>query len=199
MYPDCFSSLRCLLLPALESIHSLVQVPLTLFRAEVIGHFCIMAKQCTPIIWQWSNKYDSRCMDTMDRPFYVYALILAPCLFLLTLLRLLQVIQQTHAGQRRPRPATIIQSPTHKQTCRLVAFLGSGGHTGEMIRLLNALDFAKFNHRTYLVSTGDNMSLSKARELEAVKSRGKQHGEGVSNSHPFLLLLSSQVTPVGHN
>lgn len=119
----------------------------------------------------------------MDRPAYIYILILTPGVFILAVLRLLQVIKQTHAGKRR-RSASVNnestqQSNKKKQTCRIVAFLGSGGHTGEMMRLLYGLDFAKYTHRTYLVSSGDNLSLAKARDLEAVKSRGKQHGEGV--------------------
>ncbi|KAK9896971.1 glycosyltransferase family 1 protein [Cystobasidium minutum MCA 4210] len=127
----------------------------------------------------------------LDRPTYVYILISLPVLFLLTFLRLLQVIKQTHAGERRPRRSsrstvtTSKASSSNKQgTCRIVAFLGSGGHTGEMIRLLNSLDFAKYTNRTYLISSGDNLSLSKARELEAVKSRGKQHGDGVFRQIP---------------
>lgn len=45
---------------ACTGIHPLVQLPLTLFRAEVIGHLCSIAKQCTPVIWQWSDKCNSR-------------------------------------------------------------------------------------------------------------------------------------------
>ena len=115
----------------------------------------------------------------LDRPTYIYVLILAPLLFLLTVLRLLQVIKQTHAGERRPGLPNPPAKNKAKQTCRIVAFLGSGGHTGEMVRLLYALDFAKYTHRTYVISSGDHLSLSKARDLEAIKSRGKQHGEGV--------------------
>lgn len=130
----------------------------------------------------------------MDRPAYIYVLILTPLVFFLAVARLLQVIKQTHAGKRRrlnpsANNESVHQSNKKKQTCRIVAFLGSGGHTGEMTRLLYGLDFAKYTHRTYLVSSGDNLSLAKARDLEAVKSRGKQHGEGVgiSCSHPVPL------------
>lgn len=116
----------------------------------------------------------------MSRSLYLYLLVLAPSVLLILVLRLLQVIRQTHAGERKRvqrSPSTTTQAS--KQSCRIVAFLGSGGHTGEMIRLLYGLDYAKYPSRLYLVSSGDHHSLTKAKELEAVKSRGKQHGDGV--------------------
>ena len=120
----------------------------------------------------------------MSRPVYIYILVLAPAVFVVLLVRLLQVIRQTHAGERK-RPASISAS---KQTCRMVAFLGSGGHTGEMIRLLYGLDYAKYQSRLYLISSGDHHSLTKAKALEAVKSRGKEHGEGVCTEIAFAIL-----------
>lgn len=131
------------------------------------------------------HKHTTTAAATMSRPVYIYILVLAPAVFLFLLLRLLQVIRQTHAGQRR-RPASSINAS--KQTCRMVAFLGSGGHTGEMIRLLYGLDYAKYPSRLYLISSGDHHSLSKAKELEAVKSRGKEHGEGVCADTRLALL-----------
>lgn len=115
----------------------------------------------------------------MTRPLYIYLLILSPLAVLLLVLRCLQVIKQTHAGQRQRQQRQPSQAQPVKQSCRIVAFLGSGGHTGEMTRLLYGLDFAKYPSRLYLVSSGDHHSLTKARDLEAVKSRGKQHGDGV--------------------
>jgi beta-1,4-N-acetylglucosaminyltransferase len=48
-----------------------------------------------------------------------------------------------------------------------VVVLGSGGHTAEMMSLLRNLDPRRWTHRTYVVSSGDNFSASKAREIEA--------------------------------
>jgi beta-1,4-N-acetylglucosaminyltransferase len=113
----------------------------------------------------------------MDRPLYIYAILLAPLLFVLAVLRFLQVVRQTHAGKRR-------RAPLHKvkqgQPCRLVVFLGSGGHTGEMIRLLYGLDFDKYPTRIYLVSSGDNLSLAKVKDLEAIKAKKNGQSSGVS-------------------
>lgn len=43
--------------------------------------------------------------------------------------------------------------------------LGSGGHTGEMIRMLGDVDLSKC-YRTWLVSSGDTTSLLKAQKYE---------------------------------
>ncbi|OBA18992.1 Alg14-domain-containing protein [Metschnikowia bicuspidata var. bicuspidata NRRL YB-4993] len=47
----------------------------------------------------------------------------------------------------------------------LMIFLGSGGHTGEMLRLLENTDISQC-HRTWLVSSGDAASLMKAKKYE---------------------------------
>lgn len=47
----------------------------------------------------------------------------------------------------------------------IMALLGSGGHTGEMIRLLSELDLKSYS-LTWLVSEGDTTSLIKTREME---------------------------------
>ncbi|RAK98388.1 glycosyltransferase family protein [Aspergillus ibericus CBS 121593] len=50
----------------------------------------------------------------------------------------------------------------------LLVVLGSGGHTAEMFSMLRRmkLDPSKFTHRTYVVSSGDNFSATKAVEFE---------------------------------
>lgn len=47
----------------------------------------------------------------------------------------------------------------------VMILLGSGGHTGEMLRLLQPLRLEKVK-KTWLVSSGDSTSLEKARKLE---------------------------------
>lgn len=44
--------------------------------------------------------------------------------------------------------------------------LGSGGHTAEMMSLLRDLDPRRYVHRTYIVSSGDDFSGSKAQDIE---------------------------------
>ncbi|MCJ1473242.1 UDP-N-acetylglucosamine transferase subunit [Lambiella insularis] len=52
-------------------------------------------------------------------------------------------------------------TPTH-----LLIVLGSGGHTAEMLSLLRDLDPLSYTHRSYVVSSGDDFSASKAVEFE---------------------------------
>lgn len=93
---------------------------------------------------------------------------------LLAVVRLAQVVRQTHA---RASPSN---SKKRTAPVRLTVFLGSGGHTGEMLRLLVALDFARYSARVYVVSSGDSLSLSKVHELEEYKQQNT--GKSISGS-----------------
>ncbi|KIK67360.1 glycosyltransferase family 1 protein [Collybiopsis luxurians FD-317 M1] len=53
---------------------------------------------------------------------------------------------------------------------KLAVFLGSGGHTTEMLALISSLDFEKYFPRTYIVSEGDTLSEQKAVMLERKKA-----------------------------
>ncbi|GAT21687.1 glycosyltransferase family protein [Aspergillus luchuensis] len=66
--------------------------------------------------------------------------------------------QNSQVPKWRPR-----NSPVH-----LLVVLGSGGHTAEMFSMLRRmnLDPSKYTHRTYIVSSGDNFSATKAVEFE---------------------------------
>ncbi|KAI9615201.1 hypothetical protein H4Q26_011743 [Puccinia striiformis f. sp. tritici PST-130] len=88
-------------------------------------------------------------------------------LSLIFLLRLVYVIRSIHRG-RSP-----LHSSGRLQTCRLTVLLGSGGHTGEMIRLLSDLPFDRYTPRTYVISSADALSMSKAIELERIKPVGQ--------------------------
>jgi len=59
----------------------------------------------------------------------------------------------------------------YKSTATLLIVLGSGGHTAEMLRLLDSLNFAKYTHRRYVVSSGDTLSEGKARHFEQTKGK----------------------------
>lgn len=45
----------------------------------------------------------------------------------------------------------------------------SGGHTGEMVRLLSTLDFRRFSPRLYLVARTDDTSAKRVQHLECSK------------------------------
>jgi beta-1,4-N-acetylglucosaminyltransferase len=80
-------------------------------------------------------------------------LVLIPILSL----RLLALIRSSNTRPVRRSQDT----PT-----RLLVVLGSGGHTAEMFSLLHRLDTSKYTHRSYVVSSGDAFSASKATEFE---------------------------------
>lgn len=48
----------------------------------------------------------------------------------------------------------------------MVVVLGSGGHTAEMMSLLRDIDVERYTHRSYIISSGDSFSASKAQEIE---------------------------------
>jgi beta-1,4-N-acetylglucosaminyltransferase len=75
----------------------------------------------------------------------------------------------------------------HRTSARLLIVLGSGGHTAEMLRLLQPLNFNKYVHRSYIVTSGDTLSESKAREFE------KQTQTSV---HPSVDLSSFEINYV---
>ncbi|BGO98617.1 UDP-N-acetylglucosamine transferase subunit [Rhodotorula toruloides] len=83
----------------------------------------------------------------------------------LTAARLLQVVVRIHTPSRPPH-----RRQTDEGT--LAVFLGSGGHTAEMMRLVAHLDWRRFSRRTWIISSGDTLSEAKALALE------KQIGTG---------------------
>ncbi|RDW60345.1 glycosyltransferase family protein [Aspergillus mulundensis] len=69
------------------------------------------------------------------------------------------VSQNTPVPKWRPK-----NSPVH-----LLVVLGSGGHTAEMFSLLRRMELntSRYIYRTYIVSSGDNFSATKAVEFES--------------------------------
>lgn len=105
----------------------------------------------------------------MDKPLIISIFALLSSAFFL-LSRLL-----TTLNPARPKPSRSsrrdAQNPTH-----LLIVLGSGGHTAEMLAMLDRsmteedhglrLDLDDFRHRTWIVSSGDALSAERAREFE---------------------------------
>ncbi|KAJ5217621.1 UDP-N-acetylglucosamine transferase subunit alg14 [Penicillium citrinum] len=59
--------------------------------------------------------------------------------------------------------------PRHRTPIHILIVLGSGGHTTEMLYMLNktAFDPSVWAYRTYVTTSGDNFSANKAAEFEA--------------------------------
>jgi beta-1,4-N-acetylglucosaminyltransferase len=83
-------------------------------------------------------------------------LFLITCLILFTT-RIVSILPR-YRGPPKPRK--------RGQRTHLLAVLGSGGHTAEMLTMLNGLDTTSYQHRTYIISEGDPISETKATTFE---------------------------------
>ncbi|PWN35145.1 glycosyltransferase family 1 protein [Meira miltonrushii] len=63
-----------------------------------------------------------------------------------------------------PSQTRTARDPASK--CKVAVFLGSGGHTTEMLQLLSALPVQRYSPRVYVVASGDQFSQTKAAEAE---------------------------------
>lgn len=54
----------------------------------------------------------------------------------------------------------------HPRHLTVGVFLGSGGHTTELLQLVSALPIERYTQRIYLISSADQFSLNKAKQLE---------------------------------
>ncbi|PWY76410.1 glycosyltransferase family protein [Aspergillus sclerotioniger CBS 115572] len=103
--------------------------------------------------------------------FWAATFVTMACLStIITFMYALAKSQNSQVPQWRSR-----NTPIH-----LLIVLGSGGHTAEMFSMLRRmkLDPSKFTHRTYVVSSGDNFSATKAVEFETTDLRKKINTNG---------------------
>ncbi|BGP07237.1 UDP-N-acetylglucosamine transferase subunit [Rhodotorula toruloides] len=98
-------------------------------------------------------------LSPLDWRSVLLLIVLIVLLVAVTAARLLLVVLRTHSRSRRPH---------RRQTdeASLAVFLGSGGHTAEMMRLVAHLDWRRFSRRTWVISSGDLLSEAKALALE---------------------------------
>ena len=89
---------------------------------------------------------------------WLCTILVSVILINLAFFRLSTILSRTPA--KRPDPSG---SPTH-----LLVVLGSGGHTAEMLNILSSLGdlHLAYTSRTYICSSGDSFSASKAAEFE---------------------------------
>ncbi|KAL4750767.1 hypothetical protein BDW72DRAFT_108777 [Aspergillus terricola var. indicus] len=96
---------------------------------------------------------------SLPRVSVLVPLFIASVISVVLLLSVYTIFQNTPVPKWRPK-----SSPVH-----LLVVLGSGGHTAEMLSLLRRVDIvtSKYIYRTYVVSSGDNFSATKALEFES--------------------------------
>jgi beta-1,4-N-acetylglucosaminyltransferase len=99
-------------------------------------------------------------------------------LFSLALLRLAYLLV-TKSSPRKKRDKD--------EKCHIAIFLGSGGHTTEMLQLIGFLPPERYCCRTYITTEGDSFSRSKAMERE--KSFSAQLA-GSDKSHQRIAIIS---------
>lgn len=73
---------------------------------------------------------------------------------------------------------------SNNKNTSIMVLLGSGGHTGEMIRLLSGIELKRLD-LTWLVSEGDTTSIDRARDLEVRK--------GIEKSDYIVLARARKV------
>ncbi|ODQ65769.1 oligosaccharide biosynthesis protein Alg14 like protein [Nadsonia fulvescens var. elongata DSM 6958] len=91
-------------------------------------------------------------------------------LLILLLIRLILVLPGIHPpGARKGGRKTF---NNNRNQAHLMILLGSGGHTGEMLRLLKKLDLNKYSTRSWVYSSGDSISVKKAKQFEEESNKG---------------------------
>ncbi|KAE8453107.1 hypothetical protein EG329_012294 [Mollisiaceae sp. DMI_Dod_QoI] len=101
--------------------------------------------------------------NSFEMSLSVLRLVIAVLFLILTtaFLRASYILSVVSRQRQNKSPKSPKVGPSH-----MVIVLGSGGHTAEMMSLLRDIDPRRYFHRTYIVSSGDSFSTSKAHEIE---------------------------------
>ncbi|BDA47946.1 UDP-N-acetylglucosamine transferase subunit ALG14 homolog [Coccomyxa sp. Obi] len=84
------------------------------------------------------------------------------------------------------------------RTVRTLIVLGSGGHTAELLALLEQMDPMRYSPRTYVVASTDRMGAQKARTFEAQKKSGFSVS-GVENDGEINVCIIPRSREVGQS
>lgn len=96
-------------------------------------------------------------METFAYATYIQHLI-ASLAVILVLRAVWVLVRIRHAGDARKVP--------HSKPAKLMVVLGSGGHTFEMLKLVENISTTSYSPRVYVTATTDPMSADKAKQLE---------------------------------
>ncbi|ODV96970.1 hypothetical protein PACTADRAFT_74561 [Pachysolen tannophilus NRRL Y-2460] len=83
-----------------------------------------------------------------------------------------------------PSATALLKDPTNK---KLMILLGSGGHTGEMIRILSQFDNSILNEfkKDYVISSGDKTSILKIQEFQDIITK---NNDTASNNSEYTIV-----------
>ena len=112
------------------------------------------------------KKQTTLLMDIETAACFSIAFIATP--ILIVLVRLLFILPSLRL------PTSVKKKKKLIQECQLSILLGSGGHTGEMMRIISKLDMGKVS-RTWIYTSGDNASLAKAQDYERKSGTSLQY------------------------
>ncbi|KAK4323694.1 hypothetical protein Pmani_005625 [Petrolisthes manimaculis] len=97
---------------------------------------------------------------------------------LMVLARTFHILYRIHHGTTGP-----LVVPGH--TVKTLMVLGSGGHTGELLQLMKALDLSIYTPRIYITAASDTLSISRLRlseqGVETQTKRENSHSSDTSN------------------
>lgn len=102
------------------------------------------------------------------------ALIMLP-LFIVGI-RLLIILPSVNSPELKTQSKSLADVPLAFRGSNIMVLLGSGGHTGEMMRILTKIDLSNFN-RTWVSSSGDNSSILKCKLYEDNLTHSKYSAE----------------------
>lgn len=80
--------------------------------------------------------------------------------FLLVVARIMFLMHKAATGHSR------ISSSKRTKPCKTIICIGSGGHTTEMLKLVQTLHYSKYSPRFYVTASSDKTSTAKIRSLE---------------------------------
>ncbi|RZB62193.1 Alg14 domain containing protein, partial [Asbolus verrucosus] len=110
--------------------------------------------------------------------------------FVLILARILYIVHKITTGFSREAPTKRV-SP-----CKTVICIGSGGHTTEMLSLLNTIDFMKYSPRYYILANTDKTSFAKVKNLENLKNGTKDDAYKIIEIPRSRVVGQSYITSV---
>ncbi|RKP08726.1 oligosaccharide biosynthesis protein Alg14 like-domain-containing protein [Thamnocephalis sphaerospora] len=111
----------------------------------------------------------------------------------LALVLLIRLWYLTPGLSGRKTPALVLR----ENTCRVGVLLGSGGHTSEMLALLESMDATRYSPRIYLVTQGDTLSEERTRVWEG--QRGQQDGDHARIMLRFVICQLPRARNVGQS
>ncbi|GAA5843653.1 hypothetical protein JCM3766R1_007198 [Sporobolomyces carnicolor] len=107
----------------------------------------------------------------------LYSISLVVLVTTLFAIRLVYVLERVHASSSASSSSSstriLDDARRHDEHVSIAIFLGSGGHTAEMMRIVAHLDWNRYSQRTWIVSDRDEISRTRALEFERSIGSGR--------------------------